>query len=353
MMLLSRPDGVCLYDPGACRSWRIDALEQRDLAQLLSWCVTWRDVDEVERLLTGHAGASREDARATLAELLRDGLLVNDEASTYHYLADRDTAWQQTGWDEALTYHWHTNLLPKVDYAADPHGYEDKAMMTSYLAREPQPKSYKCIAGPRIALERDVPVTSRPIADIFADDVGEARSPGAMTFAELSWLLYLTYGQTATRKLPLTGAHVAKTSPSGGSRHPTEVYPVVFSAEGIAPGLYHYSVEHHALVELAPGSHRRFVQDHVFTHPARPGFPPTVVFLHTTIFERSMFRYREGRSYRVMQYDLGHVMQTGALVASALGRSSYRAYSLHDSEVDRFLGVDGILESVMTFTAVG
>jgi SagB-type dehydrogenase family enzyme len=353
MMLLSRPDGARLYDPGACRSWQIETLEQREFAQLLTWCASWRDVGEVERMLAEHAGASREDARATLAELLRDGLLVSDEVPGYRHLGDRNTAWDGAGWHEPLVYHWHTNLLPKVDYAADPHGHEDKAMMASYLAGEPQPDSYKRIPGKQIALERDAPVTARSMADVFADDVGAARSPGPITFAELSWLLYLTYGKTATRKLPLTGAHVAKTSPSGGSRHPTEVYPVVFSAEGVEPGLYHYSVEHHALVELAPGDHRRFVQDHVITHPARPGFPPTVVLVHATIFERSMFRYREGRSYRVMQYDLGHVMQTGALVASALGRSSYRAYSLHDSEVDRFLGVDGILESAMTFTAVG
>lgn len=353
LMILGRPDGVTIYDPGACTSWNVDAVRQPELVGLLAWCAEWRAVGEAEAWLGRTAGATAQDARATLAALLDDGLLVSDEEPTYRTLGDRDRAWTARGWQDPLEFHWNTNCLPKMDYAADPRGSEDKAIMAAYLASGDPPEPYKRIAGPRTELAREVRATTAAVGDAFAHDVGAPIASSPLTRDELSTLLYLTYGQTATRKLPVTGVHVAKTSPSGGSRHPTEVYPIVLAADDVAPGLYHYDVEKHALVELRSGDHRRFVQEHVITHPSRPGFTPAVAFIHTTIFERSMFRYREGRSYRVMQYDLGHIMQTGALVASALGRCSYRAYSFHDEVVERFLGVDGILESAMTFTLVG
>jgi len=44
-----------------------------------------------------------------------------------------------------------------------------------------------------------------------------------------------------------------KTSPSGGSRHPIEVYPVVLAVAGIEPGIYHDSVASNSLVLLRPG----------------------------------------------------------------------------------------------------
>jgi hypothetical protein len=54
-----------------------------------------------------------------------------------------------------------------------------------------------------------------------------------------------------------------------------------------------------------------------------------------------------------MHLDLGHVMQSSALIASAIGRNSYRQYSADDSRLDRFLRIDGIEESFMGFCAIG
>jgi hypothetical protein len=40
---------------------------------------------------------------------------------------------------------------------------------------------------------------------------------------------------------------VFRTSPSGGGRHPTEVYPCVRNVSGLEPGLYHYDGMAHEL----------------------------------------------------------------------------------------------------------
>jgi SagB-type dehydrogenase family enzyme len=123
--------------------------------------------------------------------------------------------------------------------------------------------------------------------------------------------------------------------------------------EGLDEGLYHYDIRRNGLVTLALGDHGKFVRDHILTHPDRPGFASRVVFVLSSVFERSMYRYRESRSYRVVHYDLGHLLQTTALLASAVGRPSFRGYSFHDRHVDGLLGIDGIHEASMAFAAIG
>ena len=56
---------------------------------------------------------------------------------------------------------------------------------------------------------------------------------------------------------PAPGFDVVKrTSPSGGALHPTECYLIVQRVEGIAPGLYRYRIDGHALqpitAQIAP-----------------------------------------------------------------------------------------------------
>ncbi|MDF5808502.1 hypothetical protein P4123_14470 [Pseudomonas aeruginosa] len=54
---------------------------------------------------------------------------------------------------------------------------------------------------------------------------------------------------------PLGDVFVRKTSPSGGSLHPVEVYPIVLNVDGIERGIYHYSVRRHGLERLWTGMH--------------------------------------------------------------------------------------------------
>src|SRR3546814_6647107 len=43
-----------------------------------------------------------------------------------------------------------------------------------------------------------------------------------------------------------------RTSPSGGALHPTECWLIVQRVEGIAPGLYRYRIDGHALEPVLP-----------------------------------------------------------------------------------------------------
>lgn len=352
LMLLTAGDAPFLYDAGSGRRYETEPLSTYPLAELLLLARDWREQEDLARDLETLAQTEPRTAAAILEELLAGGILEREESATAKQGCE--ATWWARGWEDSFLFHLHTNRLPKLDYAADPHGLADKAMMERFLQEGPQPSSYKDTrCSGTVELSRDRRSGAIPIEELLSDNVGAHGWRGPMTLEELSWFVRLAVGQTATRKLPVTGEHVAKTSPSGGSRHPTEVYVVSQRISGLARGVYHYNVRHHALDPLREGDFAGFVQQHVLTHPSRPGFEPTVTFILSCLFERSMFRYRDSRSYRVIHHDLGHVLQTMAWLGSSLGRSSYRGYSFHDSVVERFLGVDGLEEAAMAFCVVG
>jgi SagB-type dehydrogenase family enzyme len=328
----------------------------RHLVALLTFCGEPRDLRDAVRFLAMRTERDEDAAEAAILALLETGVLLADDAHRDIPSRVALQQWRRSGWGEAFHFHIRTNLLPKTDYSAESAYRDDIAAMRRKAAVEPLPDNYKDYDGALsipLTADRFQGIDNPPsLESILAEDPQHTRSR-VLDLMEFGWFVHRAYGQTAIRRLPVSGQHVGKTSPSGGSRHPTEVYPVVLDVAGIEPGLYHYSVRHHALETLRTGDFLDALRTHVFLSPNRPPFEPRVVFILTTIFERSMFRYREPRSYRVMHFDLGHLMQTSAYLASSVRRSSYRAYAMHDREVDRLIGIDGITEASMAFVALG
>jgi hypothetical protein len=95
-------------------------------------------------------------------------------------------------------------------------------------------------------------------SELMACEAGGAADPPyippeAISIHDFSALLLWTWGQTRTMRDPDLGPYILRTGPSGGARHPSEVYPVVRRVEGIPPGIYHYSVQRHRLETLRLG----------------------------------------------------------------------------------------------------
>lgn len=347
-------DELVLFLPDTHSFVDAEALTQRPLLQLLTECKEWTPREQVVARLEERANASREVANAAVDELLALGLLKT-KADHYSVQAlGAEAPWERTGWVEPYRYLWATIGREVLDYSRDGDFALDVNAMLEFSRKEDPPSNYKNYPdAPFRPLEQNPTVTARTVAEVLADEVGGKKEPDSFTFTLFSWLTHLAYGQTNVRYLPVTGAHVAKTSPSGGSRHPTEVYPLVFDVDGLEPALYHFSVQRDGLELLKPGNHLDFMRRHLLQNPALPRFQPKVVYLYSTIFDRSMFRYREPFSYRVMHHDLGHLMQTTALLTSGIRRNSLRFYTPDDGATDRFLGIDGLFESAMAFTVIG
>jgi SagB-type dehydrogenase family enzyme len=178
-----------------------------------------------------------------------------------------------------------------------------------------------------------------------------ARVP--VSLEELAAVLLWTWGKTHVLHHPVVGPIVLKTSPSGGARHPTEVYPVALRVAGLEPGIYHYSVQWHALELVRAGAgmfeelvvamcaQQRWVRD------------AAVVLILTAQIERSMWKYPHAHAYRVLLLDAGHLGQTFQLVCTALGLAPFTSAAMDDELVERELGLDGVAEVPVYAAAFG
>lgn len=128
----------------------------------------------------------------------------------------------------------------------------------------------------------------------------------------LSWLLYLAVGEFEIVSQPGRTKFIRKASPSGGAKHPTELWLLLPVAKfGIDAGTYIYAPGVHGLV-------RSSRDDHMVA-------TGTTISLRARV-ERAMWRYREPRSFRAIPIDVGHVLGTIAMALEAT-ETEYR-YSL-------------------------
>ena len=176
-------------------------------------------------------------------------------------------------------------------------------------------------------------------------------SRDAISLQELSTIILWTWGSTHSISNSEIGPYILKTSPSGGSRHTIEVYPLLLRVEDIEPGIYHYSVQYHALECLKKGEFEdlavQFFANQSWVKDA------SVVFLMTSVVGRSMWKYRHSHAYRVLLLDAGHLGQTFQLICTKLGLAPFVSAGLSDTLIEQELGLDGVTEIPLYATATG
>jgi SagB-type dehydrogenase family enzyme len=168
---------------------------------------------------------------------------------------------------------------------------------------------------------------------------------------DLSLLLDLTAGiqhwatNASGQRSPL------KTSPSGGARHPIDVYVLALRVDGLRRGLYHYAGDGHRLDRIKSGVHRegvvRYLPQQYWYNDA------AALVLFAASFDRLLYRYQYSRAYRAALVEAGHLCQTFCLTATWRGLAPFCSIALADSAIERDLGLDGIRESVLYAAGVG
>src|SRR5262249_51913777 len=146
-----------------------------------------------------------------------------------------------------------------------------------------------------------------------------------LTVEQLAVLLGTVFGPTGIVDHGNGYVLQKKTSPSGGALHPIEAYPIVRRVAGLAPGLYHYDAERHALelleelMEDEATEYLRFA-----TGGQTPFRHAQVAFVLTARFRRNFWKYwRQQDQYGVLLLDAGHLSQTLYLVATELGLDAF------------------------------
>ncbi|HET7619140.1 MAG TPA: SagB family peptide dehydrogenase [Vicinamibacterales bacterium] len=174
---------------------------------------------------------------------------------------------------------------------------------------------------------------------------------GTIPLATLGTLLGLTAGVQQWVAVPGHGEVALKTSPSGGARHPVELYVLAWKIDGLAAGLYHYAPDRHALEVVNPRVGGERVPAYL---PQSEYFADAcALVLFSAVYERDLWRYGYSRAYRAPLVEAGHLCQTFCLLATAHRLAPFSIMGLADSEIEKDLGVDGVTESVLYAAGVG
>jgi SagB-type dehydrogenase family enzyme len=256
---------------------------------------------------------------------------------------------------KSLSYHLSSSKIEWVNYSnKDEIRLKDHALMDRMLIDEPAPPRHKKAANslPNTELPAVLPkeaFQSAPLATSLVSWKSDG-FPSRITIDTLTFLINFTFQRTGFVAMYGTGEHFTKSVPSGGARHPIEAYVLVEETlEGIARGAYHYNTNAHRLDQIRISSQQlqRAIRASA-PLPTSRGRKIAAAILHTCVFDRSMYRYREPRSYRVLHLDLGHIHANEAICGRYLGLSFKTNYSVPETPIESCLFLDPLRESVMS-----
>lgn len=286
---------------------------------------------------------SERSVRTSVSQLLKQGLLVSEDST--EAAQDRTIEKEWCPWLPEGSFHFATK---------DPRYVRDNwslARLRSSLPKTRQPKLFKAIKGVKTKLPARTFPNSEFVRVLMARKTYRQFSTQELTLKSVSQLLSLVWGATGYLHSPLFGRLLHKTSPSGGARHPGEVYLMALRINGLRPGLYHYHPGQHELVLISANVTR----GKAWQYCAYQGYvrDAAALFLMTAVFPRAMWKYRHPRAYRVVLLDAGHLCQTFCLVATWLGLAPFCTAALKDTLIEKDLGIDGISESILYVAGIG
>jgi SagB-type dehydrogenase family enzyme len=201
----------------------------------------------------------------------------------------------------------------------------------------------------RVPLPTELPACRRSFDDVLRGrETARSFGPAGVSLARLSKVLFMSYGisRQAGPEYPRPFRNV----PSGGALYPLEIYLHSRSVEGLDAGLYHYDPEAGELAVLRTGDESERIATFLFqSELARSA---SVAVFVSAVFFRSTFKYGD-RGYRFVLLEAGHLMQNAVLTACALGLAATPVGGYLDRSVDRYLGLDGLNESVVYMMLLG
>lgn len=241
--------------------------------------------------------------------------------------------WEEWGWREAHAYHEATRDYPFLQMDRSEAFRADTSRMAAYAEESSAPPVYQHLGT---GAGTELP---RLGADQSPDD-WLAHLDYASDRERLGVLLQVCFGERGRITVASGDTCLLKNIPSGGARHPTEVFVALFDLPELRPGVYHYDVEHHSLDEISAGRHDRAFAEATLDLFAKFDTPPRAALVFTSLVERAMWRYRDPRSFRAILVDVGHAVSAYRRVARVLGYRTYAYQKMRDEQIAALLGID-------------
>lgn len=308
--------------------------------RLLDFFERWQHPEALQRAFPEY---SAQSLTRGVGQLLKHTMLVREGSA--QAAADAEIARVWRDWLPEGSLHFATKNAPYIDLRLD------QAERRKMLPSRPQPPFFKVYPG---AESIELPRSSRGgefESVLLARKTHRSFARGKIALADVATLLWLVWGVQGRIDSPLFGRLAHKTSPSGGARHPGEVYLMAQKIDGLAQGIYHYDPVRHRLAAVRQGAVRGKARRYCVrqAHASEAA----ALFLMTAVFPRTMWKYHAARAYRVVLLDAGHLCQTFCLVATWLGLAPFSTAALDDTSIEKDLAIDGISESVLYVAGVG
>ncbi len=217
-------------------------------------------------------------------------------------------------------------------------------------------RAWKAYAGfERIALPRTtLGEMSLEQALAARRSMGNVKGPAGprINVAEMAAILQHSYGVTGElrEKNDMYPTLPLRATCSAGGLYPLEIYPVVLNVDGLASGVYHYSVMDHALELLRQEDVSACYPD--FASQQAMCQSANVIFLITAVMRRTLSKYKH-RGYRFIMNDAGALCQSLYLTSAAVGASCSAWGGFCDDQAGEYLGIDNVDEVVVLGFVVG
>ncbi len=202
----------------------------------------------------------------------------------------------------------------------------------------------------KVLLPRQMPAATKSFDEaLLQRETARSFSGGQISLTQLAKILFMSYGITYS-KAESRFPRDLRTIPSGGALYPLEMYFASLNVSELEPGLYHFNPEEHNLDFLEAHDVNHSI-DALFVQK-EPAHSAAAVLFIAAYFSRTTFKYGD-RGYRFALLEAGHLAQNALLTASEMGLGCAPIGGYFDRDVDRYLGLDGINQSVVYVILLG
>jgi SagB-type dehydrogenase family enzyme len=261
------------------------------------------------------------------------------DAGLFADISSDGSWWDQFEWREARAYHEATRDYPFLQMNEPGAPARDTRRMQEYRGEASPPPVYQHTVG-----DGAVDLPRMREGESPDDRLERLTAEDRLSREAIGLLLDVCFGERG--RIPVAdGSYcLLKSIPSGGARHPMEVFLAAFDLRGIPAGIYHYDVENHRLERVRGGEHRAAFSHATFDLADKDEAPPAAALVFTSLVERAMWRYRDPRSFRAILVDIGHGVMAYRRVAAMLGIRAYASQELRDAEIAELLRIDPVAQ---------
>lgn len=260
--------------------------------------------------------------------------------------------WQEYGW-----------LLPNILLDAvkstafvqgDDEGWKEQVRQSEVISKEG--------SGPEISRSStanfeflSLPEPKVPIGIDLFKTIKDRRTKRAFIDAPpladdvISGILHCAARAQKVYNHPQYGPQMLRSSPSGGARHPIEIYPQLLKTNNFKPGNYLYCPIKHGLMSISEVDENELS---IIGQQQKGTSGGSIAFLVTTRYPRNFWKYRYARSFLFSHYDCGHFVQTLLLVLKGYGLDAFITPAVNIDRACNYIDIDDYRDETPSYLIV-